>query len=296
MNQHSEGPSDPPLDLRKWATSVEPYADWIDRKNSHEAKLWASELRDGSPEQVEGRVAEAVAWDWLVRRVDSIESVHRGSKPVPDFRCRSGGNHFCIEVANVSRTTMTKVTGLGDGEIVRKAKFFGSPAETLHRTILDKGNQGAGLNEPYLVFVTTLHWNASGLLVERFHLASVLDSKEFLQGAYDPKLGQLVGGLRNVVDFRRAAFTKSKTLDRARSHVSGALFGPFGYHPLSALETDGATGTTSGDLNARGTSPPYGVSSMSRRPRARTCSIWLSMGWRAPAKLWGPARASADSP
>jgi hypothetical protein len=181
-------------------------------------------------EQVEARVAEAIAWDWLVHRVDSMASGSRADGPRPDFRCRVGDRSFSLEVVNICRSAMTEVTGLEDGEIVR-FKRYGSAADRLHKAIQDKAGQGLHVQEPYFVFVTTLHRNGSQLLVDRRHLEVVLHSPTSIRGWFDPDRGEVVGPVYEASGFRRAAFTKSGEILPWRRHVSGVLFGPFGLYP-----------------------------------------------------------------
>lgn len=219
----------PPPDVQRWAPSIEAYATWLEREDFAAARRWASALRDGASEHVEAAIGEAVAWDWLSNRVDSIELALVPDAKSPDFRCQWNRDVFFVEVSNLSRHAMTEACGMPDHGLF--SGFRGSPAVRLHREILNNSEKGLGLGSPYLVFVTTLHWNGSVLLTDRLELASVLHSREFIQGTYDPERGEVVGNLRNVTDFRRAAFTQTRSTRSMRNQVAGALFGPFGFYP-----------------------------------------------------------------
>jgi hypothetical protein len=72
--------TDPSLNLRRWAPSLEPFAEWIDGQNFAQAKLWASELRGGTEEQVEGRVAEEIAWDYCFNSASRTQSQSLGAR------------------------------------------------------------------------------------------------------------------------------------------------------------------------------------------------------------------------
>lgn len=217
------------MDLSRWAPSIDPYAKWIEKQHFDAAKNWAGRLRAGAESQVEAAVAEAIAWDWLANRVDSIAL---GSPPGvigPDLRCVVRGEVFFVEVTNIAREVMTAVTGMPDTELFKGN--HGCPADRLHREITGKAVQGAGLDAPYLVFPTTLHWNASSLLTHRGHLEAVLHSRTYLAGEFDTERGEILEPLREETDLKRAAFTATGSATPLRTHVSGALFGPFGLYP-----------------------------------------------------------------
>ena len=233
--------------MRRWAPSIEPYSQWIEQQNFDAAKCWVCALRDSEASQAEAAIAEAVAWDWLAHRVHSIELAYDPARRSPDFKCTSDRGAFFVEVTNVSRPAMTEAMGLEDFETSPSLKHFRLPADRLHQDLLKKAKQGVGLDAAYLVFLTTLHGHASMRMTNRSYAATLLHSEEFLTADFDAEQGCVVGGFRSTVDFNRAAFTRSKTLNGVRAHVSGALLGPFGLYPNDV--------TVLGILNPEATHP-----------------------------------------
>jgi hypothetical protein len=64
--------------------------------------------------------------------------------------------------------------------------------------------------------------------LDRFHIQEVLHSRSFITGHIDTRTGDSIGGVHVGVDFRHAAFTRTRSVIPARPHISGALIGPFG--------------------------------------------------------------------
>lgn len=221
--------SSPPIqDFSLWAPSLDAYARWFDRECPEAARKWALDLTRGSADQVEAAIAEAIAWDWLSHRA-VVHSAFRPDRKSPDFECSANGKLFFVEIKNISKAAMTAQTGMPDAAPF--SGFYRSPADRLHGEILGSLGQGLQLGCSYVVIVSTLHGNAARLLADRHVVESVLHSQEFLSAPYDSRLGVEIGRLGSVVDFRRAAFTQSRTFNPKRQRISGALFGPFGRYP-----------------------------------------------------------------
>lgn len=173
-------------------------------------------------------MAEAVAWDWLVHRVDRVSPCPTSNDPTPDFECSHAGRTFFVEVTNIDRASMTKETVMRD-----RGAFSGNarpPWNRFHREICGKAKKGALLSAPYVVFVTTLHRNSHRFLASRFFLAGILHSPTSICGYIDAE-GDAVGEPFIGVDLRRAAFSKSESLDSARPFVSAVLIGSLGNYP-----------------------------------------------------------------
>ncbi len=220
--------------MQRWAPSISAYADWINGVNFERAAEWAHRLTAPTPAHVEGAIAEAVAWDWLVHRVDSMGAVNTSNQRSPDFVCRARSATFFVEVTNISREQMTEITKMQDSELFRGC--YGSAADRLHHEILERAGKGRPLEAPFLMFVTTLHWNASYQMVDRLHVESVLHSPTRISGLIDERGEAVPGPIREVTSFGRAAFTRSGTTETARPFLSGVLFGAFGHYPVGHLD------------------------------------------------------------
>jgi hypothetical protein len=222
-----------PLDLSLWSPSITRYADWIMADHPADAREWEHRINAADPPAVEGAVAEAVAWDYLCNRVDRICRFRPepGAARSPDFLCTTSSGDVVVEVTNLSRAHVTKLTNLDDP--VRPGsgpKNYASWDRHLKSVLSDKAGQGQGLQLPYVVFVTTLHVEASVLLCSRPHVEMVLHSRPHLRGFIDQN-GDAVDEVENVTDFATAAFTRKHSVQPARRHVSAMLVGGFGTYP-----------------------------------------------------------------
>ncbi len=220
-------------DLSRWGPSIRAYAEWIAAEDPEEAREWEHRINKKAAPHVEGAVAEAVAWDYLCNRVDEIhrfQATEAGDKR-PDFMCRSGDVEFVVEVMNLSRDRVTRRTGLNDPIVLGEGPKNYQPWDRELKTVLTKkATQGKALTMPYVVFVTTLHEEASAILCSKSHAELVLHSRSHLRGFID-KQGDSVGDVQVVTDMATAAFTRKNTTDPARQHISAMLVGGFGTYP-----------------------------------------------------------------
>ena len=220
--------SEPPtFDIAPWAPSVHAYADWIDRRDSGTARLWARRLNSADDATIEGAVAEAVSWDFLANRVDEVEPGD-ASTGGPDFRCRFRRTEFFVEVTNISRSVVTEHTTLS--EIPSGFRTYRDLTAMIKREVCGKAGQGSHLKAPYLVLVTTLHRGAA-ICVSRAHVEHVLHSTTALSGDFDAHRGEVVDPLRQITRMEMSAFTRKYSTDPMRRNVSAVLVGGFGTYP-----------------------------------------------------------------
>jgi len=223
----------PPTDLSRWSPSITQYADWLVADSRVDAKEWEHRINSRDLPKVEGAVAEALAWDYIGNRVDRIRRFRPtvAAKRCPDFVCSSGGQEFVLEVTNLSRAHVSKITGLDDPiRHDRGAKNYAPWDRHLKGVLTDKAGQGSALDQPYVVFITTLHIEASVILCSRPHVEMILHSRPHLRSFVDFER-DVVGEVENVTDLATAAFTKKHSTEPARRHVSAMLVGGFGAYP-----------------------------------------------------------------
>ena len=221
------------LDLSRWGPSIRAYAKWLAAEDPEEAREWEHRINLKAAQHVEGAVAEAVAWDYLINRVGEIHRFRVTETGVkrPDFACRSGDLEFVVEVMNLSRDRVTRRTGLNDPMVPGEGPKDYQPWDReLKNVLTKKATQGKGLTTPYVVFVTTLHEEASAVLCAKSHTEMILHSRSHLRGFIDEQ-GAPVGDVQVVTDMATAAFTRKNSIDTARQHVSAMLVGGFGTYP-----------------------------------------------------------------
>jgi len=226
-------PTNAPPDLSRWAPSIQGYAEWIVADDLAEAREWEHRINQKTAAHVEGAIAEAVAWAYLFPRVDSIRRFppSASGRKRPDFLCRAGGEDVVVEVMNLSRDHVTRITGLNDPIVIGAGMKSYQPWDRALKNVLTrKSAQGTSLTSPYVVFVTTLHWEASVILCDKSHVEMLLHSRSHMRGFIDEH-GDPVGEVEVVTDMATAAFTRKNTLVAARQHVSAMLVGGFGTYP-----------------------------------------------------------------
>ena len=193
---------------------------------------FASRLRSKrNLKKVESAIGEAVAWEYLKHRVDTIEAVEpvQGAR-TPDFRCTSSGSPFFVEVQVITTETVTKWTGL-DAHPTGPRPFgpVGTWARKFQGKLSRKTTQGVDTPIPRLVFFLTLHAEATLSRCTKHDVEEVMHSSSFIASPFNPSTGE-GGAAFHAVDFHHSAFT-NRSLSPMREPISGFLVGGFGYFP-----------------------------------------------------------------
>ena len=216
--------------MSRWASSIAPYADWLNNQRHDVARDFGHRITAEHDDQVEGAVAEAVAWDYLNQCVDEIACFQPASLThrSPDFQCRTNGQEFVVEVTNLSRALVTQRTKLED-PLPREGglRSYADWTHLVKRELSAKSAQGTGLSVPYVVFVTTLHAGASIHLCSKHHVESILHSPAMIAWDLDGNM-QPASELYESTDFRFAAFCKAGSAQPERRNLSCVLIGGFG--------------------------------------------------------------------
>lgn len=220
------------MNFRPWAKAIESYKDWLETlPTKNLARQWSNRINSSNDAEAEGAVAEAVVRDYLVSRdiqVDLAETLKAGGV---DFLCRADATMFYIEVANIGIRAATRATGL-DHIPGQDAQAYGPLTTSIYDRIQSKTAQLEKLDSPLLVCVTTLHFTASAICIDRLHVQSLLTGTPFLSGPYDTNSGT-VGAVKNTVDFRDSPFVSSLLDDNGhpittRRYLSAIVAGGFG--------------------------------------------------------------------
>ncbi len=218
------------VNLQAYRSSLSAYARWLQEHNLSAGQQWSNRLTNSEVAQVEGAVAEAVAWDFVACRVEHITLADdSGPNRTPDFLCCVGDNSFYVEVTNISSDKVTQVTGLDSNP--RGPSYYNPMNSQVKRELIDKSSQLSGLEEPVALFVTTLHFSASALCVSRTLMEWLLHSTPKLSLAWNAETGDAIGEPHEVVKFEDAAFTYKESIESARRHVSALIVGGFGFYP-----------------------------------------------------------------
>ncbi len=201
------------------------------------AKKWSNDLASCEDEaKAEGAIAEALVWGFLRSKVTKIDSADDPSKGGPDFRCWTDPHSFFVEVTNISRETMTNVTHIIDCETTPfVGGHFRLATKQITAEVRAKAKQFSRrkFGCPLLVFVTTLHGQASRDVIAREHVPNILfDDGGFsglvdLSGAENPRvveLGETYGRSSSICYIKM-------TGELTRLHISGVIVGGFGDSP-----------------------------------------------------------------
>jgi hypothetical protein len=226
-------------DLNRWAPSLTAFSKWLSSASESTAKLWSRRLNSGQAEQVEGAVAEAVAWDFLACRCSAARLCEVAGSGGVDFEFDSGGRAFFVEVTNISSGAAGDASGMPDTDLFKG--FYGLLTKQIRSKVRGKFDQ-ARLQEqhPLLVFVTTLHWNASRACINRTAVEFAMSSPPRITGRFNPESGAIEGDLYQSTDLSQSVFltprpvlgADGKPIAQAKYQpISGFLVGGFGLEP-----------------------------------------------------------------
>lgn len=224
------------INCEPWADSIRKFADWLAHSDLTAAKKWSKRLRSSDDSQAEGAIGEAVAWSYLSSRCDRIELGDIPGVGGPDFICHFGESRFAVEVQVMLRAVASEKSGLPDTDLHRG--WYSKLTKQIRDRVRTKHDQAATVNIPVLVFVITLHWNASHACFRRDDVESVMSSSPQISWKWSPETGESVGDPYQSVRLKDSAFlspkrTEGDSIVGVCPSISGFLLGGFGVEAQS---------------------------------------------------------------
>ncbi|HED54461.1 MAG TPA: hypothetical protein ENJ00_09730 [Phycisphaerales bacterium] len=229
-------------DLRRWAPSLTAFAKWLSIQSESAAKMWSRRLNSEHAYHVEGAVAEAVVWDFVMCRCDSARLTDTGGTGGVDFEFVNNGQSFLVEVTNISTDAASEASGMPDKELFNG--FYSLLTEKIRSKVRGKfkqvQRQRQQQNHPLLVFVTTLHWNVSSVCIDYRAIEYAMGSPPKITGNYNSATGKVEGDLYQWTDLDRSVFLSPKLIlspdgtpiaQAKFQPISGFLLGGFGLNP-----------------------------------------------------------------
>lgn len=222
-----------------WAPSLTAFAKWVGDKSSTTAINWSRRLNSSQSTQVEGAIAEAVIWDYLSSRCESVELAEAPGIGGVDFEFSVANNRFLIEVTNISCESATKATEMPDQELFKGN--YNLLTKNIRQKVRNKLTQARKQSEyPLLVAVTTLHQNAGIACIDRRAVEFAMGSPPKITSKWNPQTGDSVGDLYQSTDLSQSVFLSpipvlgpdGESVAQAKYEpISGFLLGGFGLNP-----------------------------------------------------------------
>jgi len=227
------------LNFRPWAPSLTAFGAWLQGQSTQSAKSWSIRLRSKDRDKAEAAVTEALAWDFIACRCDSTRLAEVPGTGGVDFEFTSNDKTFLVEATNISIASASDATGMPDGQPF--AGFHRLLTDRLRQKVrgkLDQARQHSA--HPVLVFVTTLHENASAVCFCRLAVEFAMGSPPRITGRLNPHTGEVEGELYDSTDLTRSVFLSPHPILGADGNqvaqakyqpISGLLVGGFGLRP-----------------------------------------------------------------
>jgi hypothetical protein len=227
------------MNFGQWARSLTAFEKWIGAANSTARKAWLRKLNSDRDEHVQSAVAEAVAWDYIASRCESSQLNDTPGTGGADFKFVAGGRSFLVEVTNISTEAASAASGMPDTDL-----FSGSYSlltKTIRQKVRNKLEQAREQSKhPLLIFVTTLHKNASSACVDRTAVEFAMASPPKITGKFNSMTGEVEGNLYQSTDLAQSVFLTpqlvlgpdgSPMAQAKWQPISGFLLGGFGVNP-----------------------------------------------------------------
>lgn len=213
--------------------SISAFRDWLDAADPAAARQWLTRMNSSEDAQLEGAIAEAVAWDYLACRVKPVRLGKLNDGSGPDFVFGCGDQEFAVEVTNISGAVATAACGLPDPPD-RQARAYCSMNAQVKAEVDDKASQLSASKRVNVVFVTTLHFSASRACFHRHFVSALLHAEPKISWQIRVDADEVVRPPHATVDFEYGLFTKANSIVEARKHISCVLVGGFGLVPPDA--------------------------------------------------------------
>lgn len=214
--------------LDAYREEIVEYRKWLDHKSTSACKRFLDRIGNTNAATEQGALGEALAWNWLERRSSEIHLHEHESEGGVDFVCTHAAGKYYVEVSMLTTETVTKETGLQEFPD-QGAQSYGDMTRAVMRKVISKAKQAGGHDKPYLLFLPTVHFQASALTLSTHHLQHILVGHTGIGGRFDPEGGAVVGDLHHMAMLDSPAFFKPRTLEPIRRHMSAVLLGGFGF-------------------------------------------------------------------
>ncbi len=242
-------------DFTLWAPSLTTFKKWLEAEDKKAAKNWSRRLRSSQSDQAEGAIAEAVIWDYISSRCDTVQLAEVPGVGGIDFEFGVASKQFRVEVTNISTRAATVASGMPDGE-----HFKGNYAlltKNIRQKVRNKLAQArAQSDQPVLVAVTTLHQNASHACVGRLPVEFAMSSPPKITSNWNPQTGESEGDLYQSTDLSQSVFlSPNPVLGPQGEPVAHAKYQPISGFLLGGLGLDATAVRVFGALNPEATRP-----------------------------------------
>lgn len=215
-------------------TSIAAFDKWLADQNSTTHRNWQSRIRADDPSAAEAAIAEAVVFDYLACRCDRVSLNEDPSQGGPDLLFEHHGQKFLVEVTNLSLDTVTRSTGLSHlPDENPRARSYGLLTKNIYRKCRNKTPQISRSQYPGVIFVTTLHFQASAICFGKHEARQFLWGTEKLSASFDADSVETVGEVRNVSEFENSVFFSEDSSFSTRG-ICALLVGGFGLTPPRA--------------------------------------------------------------
>lgn len=226
-------------DLTLWAPSLTTFIEWLEEENRTAAENWLRKLNSSQSNQVESAVAEAVIWDYVSSRCDSVRLAEVPGVGGIDFEFGVASEQFLVEVTNISNEAATNASGMPEEQLF--AGNYSLMTKKLRQKVRNKLKQARNQSDrPLLVAVTTLHENAGRTCVDRLAVEFAMGSAPKITSKWNPETGASEGDLYQSTDLSQSVFLSPKPVlgrdGEPIAHakyqpISGFLLGGFGLNP-----------------------------------------------------------------
>jgi len=217
----------PNLDV--YRAAIVAYRKWLESQSTSACKRFLTRIASQDERLSEGALGEALAWNWLEPRTDKVQLNEDESTGGPDFVCACEDRSYLVEVSTLTTDAVANATALPEFPTLGP-RWYRSLTRAILRKVIHKSPQASDLDLPYVLFIPTVHFQASTILVSTAHLEHILVGSTGIGGAFDPVDG-VIGNLQNVATLDHPCFFETRTLHPTRRHMSAVLVGGFGFVP-----------------------------------------------------------------
>ncbi len=227
------------LDFKRWAPTLTTFAEWLEAEDKAGAENWSRRLKSPQSYHVESAVAEAVIWDYISSRCDSVRLAEVPGVGGADFEFSVAGNQFLVEVTNISIEAAADASTMPDQELFNGN--YSLLTKNIRQKVRNKLAQARTQSDhPLLVAVTTLHRNAGRACIDRLTVEFAMGSPPKITSKWNPQTGESEGDLYQSTDLSQSVFLSptpvlgpnGEPIAQAKYQpISGFLLGGFGLNP-----------------------------------------------------------------
>lgn len=219
--------------ISDYSDLIEEHRTWLKPFGKQRLDKWGNLLQNNS----EAAICEAATRQLLSSYGVIVKPHENIASGGADFLCKRDNKCFYVEATCITKEKATKKTNLTDRPSVG---YYGLLTKAILGEICNKIPQCSNLNEPCIIAIGTLHFQAGCRCFNKHAAEQSLTGTTFITATINTETGDIVREPYEATDLQNSVFIRPikispNEIEYARSPISAVLLCPFGSLPTKVI-------------------------------------------------------------